>query len=993
MTSVQERLQLKRVPLDKWSIREQLCLASAVACSGDQNWMSVSRSLKMMCGTNRPSDWFSQKSCAAQYGKLLENAETPKRKKRTDKDVSSSWNTVETPGESILRKLTQERMAELNRLIEVNFWNICIFLYLNVFVLQEEQLEYARIKEDTITVKATSDEAKLREMWQQINAEEKQREKETAQHDQWLKEREERKLELERAWRPATHLFQSSAPNSPAQSPRPISKSNSEDMDIEEIKPSGTSPLLSSLLKSPATSSAGQTAPSTTPVTSTRDAAPTITNLLTGAKPSGSAAELPDTKESFPLMHHSLTGPPREHNLPNPLPVQSPSQAAPTLSMLLENKTKDTSLPKNPPKPSQPTPEVVEETAVKSSIGSPLKDEEQQLMEVFNTLIPDNIDVLADILDDNDAIILNPELLDEAEDSILESVESLMADQAGLDMDTDDYNQSIANPVAIVAESISTAELVEQLTSTSGFPIGPTSTVKGDAKPSVPSVDDDQVIVLDDEPLANLEAPIATPTVNAVSKDDDQSDLSNDAPLSELLKDKSNAEKNDSNHEEDDDDEPVEDASSKERADVFESDSNDDKCLEIIKREIHELTGLKEIESSDNSNEGGTKPDDEDVASVKDEDDDSKMITVIPVKDESMDGEEIVEDVKDDDAESEEKAGDLESIVVDEIKSESTAEDEIPQEKSRKLSTNSTDTETPFEDAHEELPVETSSKLAEQSITIDDTDDESVIEIITEDKHLRAKRDYTRRKVDIEKRAEDNPLNNSLPDDSTTTKSTLSTRMRLKDRDRSESPYVDDTDADSTHSRSKRRYSSTPVLDSMPNSPASSTDDNREYRAWKKSIQLVLNRLTMHKYANNYLRPNDDPSYREVVLRPMDLQTLKRNVESGLVRTTVEFQRDVMLMCSNAIIFNSSSNQRPKIRQLEADALQTIDTIMETWRKEYEKPIPNTASSMPVGVASISSPAATTPIASGSTPTTASSTKQQPVRGRKSHRVSAVNQQ
>lgn len=122
MTSVQERLQLKRAPLDKWSIREQLCLASAVACSGDQNWMSVSRSLKMMCGTNRPSDWFSQKSCAAQYGKLLENAETPKRKKRTDKEGASAWNTVETPGESIMRKLTQERMAELSRLIQVQHW-------------------------------------------------------------------------------------------------------------------------------------------------------------------------------------------------------------------------------------------------------------------------------------------------------------------------------------------------------------------------------------------------------------------------------------------------------------------------------------------------------------------------------------------------------------------------------------------------------------------------------------------------------------------------------------------------------------------------------------------------------------------------------------------------------------------------------------------------------------------------------------------------------
>ncbi|GLV39837.1 Bromodomain containing 8, partial [Carabus blaptoides fortunei] len=95
MATLQERLQIKRVPIDKWSVREQLCLASAVVRSGDQNWMSVSRALKPFAEPNRPPDWFSQKNCAAQYGSLLENVETPKRKKR----MSGSESGVETPGE------------------------------------------------------------------------------------------------------------------------------------------------------------------------------------------------------------------------------------------------------------------------------------------------------------------------------------------------------------------------------------------------------------------------------------------------------------------------------------------------------------------------------------------------------------------------------------------------------------------------------------------------------------------------------------------------------------------------------------------------------------------------------------------------------------------------------------------------------------------------------------------------------------------------------
>lgn len=168
MASVQERLQLKRIPLENWSISEQLYLASAVACSGDQNWMSVSRSLKVLCGHNRPSDWFSQKSCAAQYEMLLENVETPKRKKRNEKDTSQT--IVETPIELIVRKLTQERIAELNKL------------------LQEERDEYLKLKEEIGGIQNNRyEDNQLREMLAQIDAEEKQRERDKIKYNQWLK--------------------------------------------------------------------------------------------------------------------------------------------------------------------------------------------------------------------------------------------------------------------------------------------------------------------------------------------------------------------------------------------------------------------------------------------------------------------------------------------------------------------------------------------------------------------------------------------------------------------------------------------------------------------------------------------------------------------------------------------------------------------------------------------------------------------------------------
>ena len=40
----------------------------------------------------------------------------------------------------------------------------------------------------------------------------------------------------------------------------------------------------------------------------------------------------------------------------------------------------------------------------------------------------------------------------------------------------------------------------------------------------------------------------------------------------------------------------------------------------------------------------------------------------------------------------------------------------------------------------------------------------------------------------------------------------------------------------------------------------------------------------------------------------MDLSTIKRHVDMGVIRTTAEFQRDMMLMFTNAIMYNNSDH-------------------------------------------------------------------------------------
>lgn len=438
----------------------------------------------------------------------------------------------------------------------------------------------------------------------------------------------------------------------------------------------------------------------------------------------------------------------------------------------------------------------------------------------------------------------------------------------------------------------------------------------------------------------------------AESKEEDQSDFSNDVPLAELFKcNQPPSEVKQSNVDED--------ASTRiKEPDVFESDSNDDQCLESIKREIQGLKGLKE--NSDNSNEE-TDPqamenesadgfpatdnvtEDTNVVEV----DEPKSVGGIIVDDEKEQPTESMEivEIKDDKSEEDkqeavvviEETDDANSEVTvsDEVKmdvAESVKEDEQKDTRKSKSRTDSTDDDDLFEDSKEvpdDVIPENKEPIAEvksNDRTIVDTDDDSPIEVIREDKSGKVKRDYSRKKLDsssVEKRL-DSAAEENKP------------LTRVKERDRSESPYIDD---DAESKSSSRRSRSTPVLDSLPNSPASV--DDHEYRTWKKSILLVYNQVYSHKYASIFQKQISDDKkadYRSYIHYPMDLHTIKRNIESGKCRTTIDFQHDIALMCYNAIIYNCNDMvTRDMAIEMRDFAFGAVETIMDTWKKENEK--------------------------------------------------------
>ncbi|XP_063630826.1 bromodomain-containing protein 4-like [Cydia splendana] len=86
-------------------------------------------------------------------------------------------------------------------------------------------------------------------------------------------------------------------------------------------------------------------------------------------------------------------------------------------------------------------------------------------------------------------------------------------------------------------------------------------------------------------------------------------------------------------------------------------------------------------------------------------------------------------------------------------------------------------------------------------------------------------------------------------------------------------------------------------------------EEERQHRRWQRSAMLVYKRICSHRYAQHFLRPVTDdlaPLYSRIIRRPTDLSTIRRRIKDGVIRTTAEFTRALLLMFSNALMYNSS---------------------------------------------------------------------------------------
>ncbi|XP_035904010.1 bromodomain-containing protein 8 [Anopheles stephensi] len=925
MSSIQERLQMKRVPLDKWSTKEKLCLASSVACSGDQNWMSVSRSLKMLCSENRPNDWFAQKSCAAQYGKLLENVETPKRKKRTASE-RDGVAAVETPGESILRKLTQERIIELKKTI------------------QEETQQYIKVKEDIILIQSgVTDEKKLREMWKQIEQEKAQKEKEQLQHAQWLKEREEKKLELERQWRP---MYPNSPTATKAPTP-PIKFKDETDEDSQGSCKSGTSPLLTSLLKNAGEGRASSGGPIGSPASagSRTVASPTITNLLTG-----SAAKSPSST--------GIVGLAGTTDLDAQLGVTIKQEALDASSNAFDGKELHTVKLEEAECSSNvdganatkledanaAKPETLFAEMDSEDNADPAKD----LMDVLEDLIPDDLD---EILKENSNMILEDVDLKNVVESIIMEEDTLKDKDIDLMADAEDVSMAEVGAEEGVAATASKNEapsverpkspptIVSPVTATAVSTVSaaaevskPSATVvekEEDTSAPVESAVDEKVTVAQQQTTSTSQPVPKEPKVECSEPVDAKVEI---IPIEDST---SNSP-------------ATNDPSSDDNKDTAEDSSGQEQAESVI---VVSDSAKEEDEFEDR--EADVSPSDGGPPAIEDEDSDDKPLASLDVAvdsgklslKEEMDQPAVnkpltvaVEPEKrtveptlasPKEAKTEAAQEEPSSPPVDEAKAKKEAMEKLASEydfkddvepivqlSTRKLKEEKHVSEDEvFVDAQETVdepeevketvePLVKKPPVDDTALTVTDTDDDSLIEM----KIGKAKRDYSRRRLADEAQK----LRDDLAGHSRSEETEGRSLRKLRDRDRSESPFV--AQDDEPNEKMKRSYSSTPVMDSIPGSPASSED--RDYRAWKKSILAVYSKIAASKHATAFQKPLPEDQTAQLIYRPMDLGQIKRNIENGNIRTTAEFQRDVLLMCTNATMLNRGDLCSPQAASL-----------------------------------------------------------------------------
>ncbi|XP_077273128.1 bromodomain containing 8 isoform X3 [Temnothorax americanus] len=1051
---------------DTWSTREQLCLASSVLKSGDQNWMSVSRSLKPFVEKEpvRPADWFSQKSCAMQYACLLENADTPKRKKR---------ESGETTGESIVRKLTQERIGELSQ------------------NLTRQKEEYLRLKADINHLKsgAISDE-KLEKMWLDIQQEERESEQKARTHIAWLAKRQQQQKQEMSSPSVSTSIVNRKHTEGVTEVAQESGATESPAENDEEKKSNrgGRSPLLTSLLKSPSpTTQTVQSFPST-PV---QVSSPTITSLL-GSSPKMLNAQL--AQNVSPQLQQLVSTAIASANAA----PERPSVGAPTLSMLLEMpaSTQRGPLPNLQTTSSNAivshaqqqqmtatvaatTPEVrnfqqavqsqaqVQQAAVQNeaatattisatapatavSANIPVSENMVQIIDHIDVM---RKDIMADVIDKDE---IN-DIIDDIEELIKEEI-------TGSPQTLDTSGSTTTTTTTTTAVIGGLASVPQQATEMPTAATGPRPQPRDVDEPVSLSDSPQSEMAIEeiDSSTSNIAEIIGTVAIDpqepkiivaeiteTVSNTSETKSETNTCDKRTTLAEKLVSEVK-INDEETSKDAPTEEkqqdveAKSVDTSSNVEPEENNSKLPDETKETIDETMDEKVEEEDEEEEEetevkapdgkespGSVKEQKEPLEDTEGDQQDVPSAEIVSVSSEVTNdlpsGTEDTEKSQDislilEDEESSQSMKSKKKAVAEEQVIENTAESteslesfkeelvlvkekivvEIKKESSVKSQAEGANEETleiytdefKKEEVKDSLEDTTSSILQDAEIkeevgseSVDRNEDTKHVVTVEEAKSVKTESvEATTTDAEMSiKQTESAEVKSEEPKTETAPEVTGSFHRKsplhgLSEEDKKETVEVKEEKGEKTDVKKnaegeqniKKEMESTVVeepeldeeesplsklnsgramktyskkqnvaVDSEPENE--STGEGADYRAWKKAVMLVYNRLATHKYASVFLRPiteDQAPGYHSVIFRPMDLSTIKKNIDNGTIRSTMHFQRDVMVMFQNAIMYNKHDTFIFKMAvSMQEECLQHMQILVQatgegTFRRE-----------------------------------------------------------
>ncbi|XP_078006575.1 bromodomain-containing protein 8 isoform X8 [Phascolarctos cinereus] len=895
-------------PTEPWSIREKLCLASSVMRSGDQNWVSVSRAIKPFAEPGRPPDWFSQKHCASQYSELLETTETPKRKRGEKGEV------VETVEDVIVRKLTAERVEELKK------------------VIKETQEKYRQLKKDAELIQAGHMDNRLDELYNDIAMKKKLEEEEA----EVKRKATDAAYQARQAVKTPPRRLPSVMVRSPAGSTSPGGDYPLGDLAssaIEETSPGVTPGTLPS---TPVTSFPGipdtpppGSAPLEAPMTPVTDDSPQKKMLGQKATPppspllsellkkgsllptsprlvsesemtvaSGhlnSAGVLLEVGGVLPMMHGG-----EMQSTPSTVAASPAASGAPTLSRLLEAG------------PTQFTTPLTSFSAVASE--SPAK------------LLPPPVESVPQA-----AIVMMPALPAPSSATAAATSESVVpVSQPDTRVPMEAVSDQHTVTVSMDSSEIS---MIINSIKEECFRSGAAEASGGSKAPSIDGKED-----LD----------LAEKMDIAVSYTGEELDFETVGDIIAIIEDKV------------DDHPEVLDVAAVEAALSFCEDNDDPQSLpgpwehslqpeqeksippppadmtvkqERLDFEEPETKGIRDlVDVVEPSAEIKVEPAEPGPSHPSPEASAGVVITANAEPPE-LKSQDVEEEPREPRGAIAAAAAPAATTIA--IAAAAAAAAEIPEVETLIGKVDET--------AHPAVKIEAS---PESVMSLPHGQNPSEDPSETDNQHKFELSDSMKEESGtiFGSQIKDAPGEDEDEDGASEAASLEEPKEEdqgegyLSEMD-NEPPVSESDDGFSIHNATLQSHT---LADSIPSSPASSqfsvcSEDQEAIQAqkiWKKAIMLVWRAAANHRYANVFLQPVTDdiaPGYHSIVQRPMDLSTIKKNIENGLIRTTAEFQRDIMLMFQNAVMYNSSDHDVYHMAvEMQRDVLEQIQQFLAT---------------------------------------------------------------